>query len=200
MANFIGFAMHQNWGIKRVGPHNRDILEVIVGSLLEDGHLECRSNRSIRFTNTKSATGPNADYAYWLNSFFYKRGYTASLELNSYTHTSNDNREYFNVRIAQFTSLYWLYEAFYSTGVKVVPTIVKDYLTPLALAIWFMDDGSCQQRRIKFSTNCFTYNECVYLKDLLLELYDLRGSVCKSGYPNRYVIILSAHSFLAFKQ
>jgi len=28
----IGWAIKQRWGIHRVGPHNREVLEVIIGS------------------------------------------------------------------------------------------------------------------------------------------------------------------------
>lgn len=92
------------------------------------------------------------------------------------------------------------YESWYPQGDRLIASLIRDYLTPLALAVWFMDDGSCQQRRVKFSTNSFTYDDCVFLNNLLFELYGLHGSVCKAGYADRYVIILSTRSFLDFKQ
>jgi ubiquinol-cytochrome c reductase cytochrome b subunit len=33
------------------------------------------------------------------------------------------------------------------------------YLTPLALAIWIMDDGCRAGKGLKLSTNCFSYEE-----------------------------------------
>lgn len=74
-------------------------MEVLVGSMLGNGHLEC-SNKSVIFTNYKSATRPNASYALWLNSFFYEHGYTANSQSLSYIHTANNNREYYLVHIA----------------------------------------------------------------------------------------------------
>jgi len=36
-AYFDGFAKYQMWGINRIGPHNIDIIHVIIGLLLGDG-------------------------------------------------------------------------------------------------------------------------------------------------------------------
>lgn len=102
MSGFIGFAMRRTWGNKRIGPHNHDIMEVLVGSMLGDGNLECGSNKSGKLAEFISATGPNASYALWLNSFFYEHGYTANSQPRSYIHTANDNREYYQIRIAKF--------------------------------------------------------------------------------------------------
>jgi len=46
---------------KRIGPHNVDILQVIIGSLLGDGHLEKR-NKSIGTRLIIEQTNKNVEY------------------------------------------------------------------------------------------------------------------------------------------
>jgi hypothetical protein len=60
-----------------------------------------------------------------------------------------------------------LRKLFYPNGIKVVPDDIENMLTPLSLAVWFMDDGSTDwggaksignynvQPSSKFSTQCF---------------------------------------------
>lgn len=47
------------------------------------------------------------------------------------------------IRFSTFTffSFSWILDAFYPNGVKIVPSCIEHYFTPLALAIWIMDDG-----------------------------------------------------------
>jgi len=40
-----------------------------------------------------------------------------------------------------YTSLNIIYHEWYVNGVKQVPQNIAEYLTPLALAIWIIDDG-----------------------------------------------------------
>ena len=40
VVNLVGFAIKQRWGKKRFGPHSKEVLEVIFGSLLGDGSME----------------------------------------------------------------------------------------------------------------------------------------------------------------
>lgn len=51
--------------------------------------------------------------------------------------------------VPDLVPLYWM---FYSTGRKSVPKIA---VTPLALAVWFMDDGCKSHRAVYFNTQQF---------------------------------------------
>ena len=56
-------------------------------------------------------------------------------------------------------------------GKKVIPRFISKLLTPLALAVWFMDDGSCKSKQHKaliLNTQCFSKKD---LK-LLIEAFD----------------------------
>lgn len=82
---------------------------------------------------------------------------------------------------------------------KIVPKNIEEYLTPLALAIWFMDDGSKLGKGAKIATNCFTYNEILFLSQVLNKKYNIKTSVISSGINkghNLYISTLSMNVFI----
>ena len=52
-----------------------------------------------------------------------------------------------------------------------------DHLTPLALAIWVMDDGSKDGSGIRISTNCFKKEEILILLKVLKDKYDITANL-----------------------
>jgi ubiquinol-cytochrome c reductase cytochrome b subunit len=64
-----------------------------------------------------------------------------------------------------------LYKLFYTNSKKkVIPENIGELLTPLALAVWIMDDGTWKQPGVRIATNCFTKEEC----ELLVSVLDLK--------------------------
>ena len=61
-----------------------------------------------------------------------------------------------------YTSLNIIYNEWYVNGVKQVPQNIAEYLTPLALAIWIMDDGA----RIRYGLKlCTTHSNLQIVHD-----------------------------------
>lgn len=58
---------------KRIGPHDRDIISVLVGSLLGDSHAERLMNGGVKFRFRQTIA--HKDYIFWLYNFFNSRGY-----------------------------------------------------------------------------------------------------------------------------
>jgi hypothetical protein len=59
------------------------------------------------------------------------------------------------------------------------------YLTPLALAIWILDEARpTPGRGIKISTNSFSKVEVEFLATVLRNKYGLETSVQSAGAPN----------------
>jgi hypothetical protein len=103
---------------------------------------------------------------------------------------------YFRFRTFTFSSFNWIFEAFYPGNRKVVPMLIDTYLSPLALAIWMMDDGCIiKNRGFRFSTNSYTLQECKYLSSLLETKYNLKTSIHKSGLNIHYNIYIPKSSF-----
>ena len=158
---------------KRIGPHNIDVIQVIIGSLLGDGHLEKRS-KGIGTRLIIEQTNQNVEYLMWLHKFFNNKGYCSSLKPKIFKRIRKNNVIYYGIKFNTYTfsSLNWLHETFYSKNkIKVLPlSLLNYYLNPMVLAIWFMDNGSKLGSGFKLATNCFN----------LLEL----GELCKLLYNN----------------
>ena len=240
--------------IKRIGPHNSEILSIFIGSLLGDGSLEKSLNGS-RFVY--SHVKLNGEYLLWLHQVISKLGYTDKIipkfyirkgselvnELNeirnydSYFCICNWNEINFSLlpvarsafpspaaqqqaprlkskgsncsysysyRLRSFTfySLNWLYDAFYPNKTrKVIPDFINIYLTPLALAVWMMDDGTpLKNKGFKFSTNSFTLKEVQNLASILKTKYNLDTTIHKSGLNNQYNIYVPKTSFILLRE
>jgi hypothetical protein len=67
------------------------------------------------------------------------------------------------------------FSCFYESGEKQIPFWVEDNLTPIAVAFWYMDDGSLshsdkQEDRASFATCGFNRESCIYLVNGLKKL------------------------------
>jgi hypothetical protein len=75
------------------------------------------------------------------------------------------------------------------------------YLSPIALAVWMMDDGtSYKNKGFKFSTNSFTLEEVKNLALILKDKYCLDSSIHKSGLNNQYNIYIPKASLTNLKK
>jgi hypothetical protein len=166
--------------IDRILPHNIDILSVIYGNLLGDGYAEKRSN-STRLT--LHLGHPNREYIAWLKNFYFERGYCSNNKLKFKKQINKNNKIYFSTKINtySFISFNFIYEQFYkvinNNKIKVIPKNI--ILTPLTLAIWFMDDGSYQKPGLKISTDSFLKKDLIFLQNLLLKKYNLNTTLQK---------------------
>ena len=79
---------------------------------------------------------------------------------------------------------------FYKNNIKRVPDSIGEYLTPLALAIWLMDDGAKVGKGVKFCTNSFSYNDCLILIKALNDNFNIKSSVQSAGANNQYIIYI----------
>ena len=149
----LSFILPNIKAIKRIGPHNLDVISVLVGSLLGDGFGEREKSGGVRFRFRQSVV--RKDYIFWLHNFLHTRGYCSNLLPVIYTQKTGDKvLEYYRFGTYKFTSLLWLYKTFYNHNKKkVIPANIADLLTPLALAILIMDDGTWKNPGVRIATN-----------------------------------------------
>lgn len=235
--------------ILRIGPHNKEVLDVIICGMLGDFWADQSPGKllkSTRFQIEQSIS--NAAYIHYLNLYFYNLGYCArpiptlikKADFNNSAFLSKHSEEFsvianaesksrnesycllfnkekemekaeslnknkyaenrFNYRLTlfSFTSFNWIYDSFYthsspsstkSKVIKKVPLNISEYLTPIGLAHWIMQDGSYQKGQgVYIATNSFTYDECKLLASILTNKYKFKTSVIKSGLPNQWRI------------
>ena len=91
--------------------------------------------------------------------------------------TKGKIRFYYKIRSYSYASFNWIHNDFYPNGIKVVPLNISQYLTPLALAIWIMDDGTKHSSGLRLCTNSFTKEDVLFLGQILLDKYGLYTSI-----------------------
>jgi len=189
--------------INRIGPHNIDVLSVLVCGMLGDWWadvINTQNGTSVRFNVEQGIS--NSAYIHHLTDIFHNWGYSSFLvpKLIKKSESINDKRLNksvirFNYRLSLFTfsSLTWIYDSFYTKingiTVKKVPVWIEEFITPIGLAHWIMQDGSRQKNQgIYIATNSFTYDECEFLCSILYRKYNLKTSTVKTGFPDQWRI------------
>lgn len=83
-----------------------------------------------------------------------------------------------------------LYNLFYISGKKVVPSIIEDLLTPLSLSYWIADDGSWNKpgKYTVLCTDSFTLEEVELLIEVLNNKFNLKCYKCRQGTSYRIII------------
>ncbi len=172
--------------------------DILIGLLLGDGHLETQNKgRTYRLKIEHSIS--QKDYVFWLQEVFNewiraparvrnkhapKKGNVASIGFATYSHGA------FRFYAHQF------YDA---EGKKKIPKMIKKFLTPRVVAIWFMDDGSWKSKNHRtyiIHTDGFEKKDLERLKSALRELFGIESSLHKQ-YKNwrLYVKTDSADNF-----
>jgi len=147
--------------------------EILFGGLLGD----CSLNRS-----TKNAQGKIEHCLDQLDYVIFKRKNLVNISGKLIKAERFDNRTNKVYKSCRFTllcnpALNTLYTSFYPSGKKIVP-LNLDLLTPLAIAIWYMDDGTKETHGYRIYTMSFSLNDVKRLSKKLLE-YNIHTTVRK---------------------
>lgn len=178
-----------------IGPLNTDIISIIYGSMLGDAHAERRAGgvgTRILFFQESS----HQDYLLYLHSLVANLQYCSATVPVISTRLGSKGRLRQVIRFSTwtYTSFNFIREEWYQGETKVVPKSVALYLTPMALAIWIMDDGSRAGSGLKLSTNSFTREEVEYLIEILHDKYGIKCSLHKTGAVGQFNIYVWTES------
>jgi hypothetical protein len=181
---------------EKLGCHNSNVIYTLIGSLLSDGQAEKRKNKTRFHIHAKSR---NAEYIFWLHKFFYSRGYCSSNKLKVSKIISKNNTVYYSIkfRTFSFSSLNYLYDAFYDTQKKkIIPTNISSLLTKKAFAIWFINMQEKSGSGVKISTESFTYSQVCLLQKAIFEKFSLKCTIQK--HKDKYVLYFVKNDMTAF--
>lgn len=215
----LPFIMPRTRALLRIGPHNSKPLEIIIGGMLGDfwSHkIQGKVLPSVRFSIDQSII--NSGYIFHLWRLLSDMGYLGStepvltlkvankkaLKSNVYSNPMEmASSFYYRLSLFTFTNLVWIHDGFYHNvdgkQVKRLPEWIHLYLTPLAIAQWFMQDGSRKAGQgVSFATNSFTHEETVRLAELLTSMYGLKTSVVKTGKEGQWQITIWKRSMPDF--
>jgi ubiquinol-cytochrome c reductase cytochrome b subunit len=182
-------------GIYRIGPHNKEIISIIFGSLLGDAHGEKKLlGVGTRFSFSQEAY--HVEYLMFLHKLFSKLGYCNPKLPIITTRLGKKGKIRKVTRFSTWTysSFNWIYDLWYDNKIKHVPKCIDQYLTPLALAIWIMNDGAKVDKGLKLNTNYFSYNDCLLLFKALNNNFNIKASIQSTGKKDQYLIYIWTES------
>ena len=184
-------------GIYRIGAHNKDVISIIFGSLLGDAHGEKKLlGVGTRFSFYQEAV--HVEYMLFLHKLFSELGYCNPKLPIITTRLGSKGKIRKIVRFTTwtYTSFNWIHDLWYNNKIKHVPECIGQYLTPLALAIWIMDDGAKVGQGLKFCTNSFSYNDCLLLIKALNSNFNIKASIQSAGQKDQYIIYVWKESMI----
>lgn len=196
-------------------PLSEEILSIITGSLLGDGHAEKRKG-GIGTRISFYQEGSHKDYLLYLHSLIANLGYCNTNTPKIYTRLGNNGkiRSVIRFHTWTYTQFNIIHNIWYKLDqkdnkyIKILPKNIDLFLTPLAIAIWIMDDGSKSGKGLKLATNNFTYEEVNKLINILYSKYNVKSSIISAGVsrgkapgyqmknlvPNQYYIYVFVES------
>ena len=169
---------------------------IIVGLILGDGHLETRDKgRTYRLKVEHSLE--QEDYTKWLFNEF--RDWIPASKPYIKVRKSGQKSTGFTTYSHGVLRFYG--KAFYSDdGVKFIPKMIKKVLTPLSVAVWFMDDGSrksLKHNAYNIHTLGYTKKDLRILQGALEDNFDIETSLHsqRGKYWRMYIPSNSAKQF-----
>ncbi len=142
------------------------------------------------------------EYLIWFHNFFAEQGYCSKKRPKLFKRIRKGNKIYFCYQFNTFTfsSFNWLFDEFYCEKIKQLPIILLEkYLTPFALAIWFIDDGGCfsgSRKGLRIATHCFEKSQLDSLCLFLNKKYGLEISLHRD--KNKYSLYINHKTSLLF--
>lgn len=149
--------------------------ETLIGVVLGDGYLEPHG-RGVRL---------QANHAERFKSYVeWKHLELAELRPSALHYENNGGYPFWRFVTRSHPYLAELRRQFYAGKKKIVPEAIGDLLThPKSLAVWFMDDGTCDRRQgsVLFETQSFGSDDVVRLKGVLRDNFSIQSAVHRSG-------------------
>ena len=128
--------------------------DVVIGSLLGDGHLVA-TTRGFAFRVNHGLI--QKAYVDWK--------YSQLEELTNSSPRASGNCYYF--RTVSHPYFDELRRLFYRQAQKILPLQLDEWFTPLVLAVWIMDDGARDGRQLRINSQCFSAQENTRLIEIM---------------------------------
>ncbi len=170
--------------------------EVLFGVILGDAHLETQNNRITYRVKFEQSIKHKAYIEHLYDVF--KNYVKTSPQLKLVTYKNNQTKST-NIRFATISSSTFTFfgKQFYKDKKKVIPKLIHRWLTPRALAYWYMDDGSMksyQSKGVLLNTKAFSHAEVQLLCNVLTEKFNLYCWPRKQK-KNTYQIYISGKTY-----
>lgn len=184
--------------------HMEQPLGIAIGSILGDGNLKQLSKRRLASQLYVSQHSSKLPYLKWLHAQLGRR-----FSMNPIKPKKGYEQYYFMTRPS--VELGSLMQIFYPNGKKTIPREIMKLLNdPLSLAVWYMDDGTLDNRsryhwNAMIASYGFGFAECELLAEALKRNFSLEVSVIRCQmrnvvYPRLYIRSSSMPKFISLIQ
>jgi hypothetical protein len=166
--------------------------QILIGGMLGDMHMSINGyakNASGMFAQT---TGKQEDYCWWKYEHLKR---FCRVPFNTSQKDKRTKRTYYKTVCVLYTNSVFnpYYYAFYKNKKKLVPKELLYKLEGLGLATWFMDDGGKSKNTYMLSTNSFSSEDLILIKDFFKNKFDIKCNIHASGII--YILKESAEKF-----
>ena len=182
MVNTVGSSESKYWNKKlcsfkkgmQLNPLQKSF---IIGSMLGDATM--RIGKNAKNANFKiDHCLEQKEYVFW--KYEILKNFVTTPPKISYRKTKEGVRyeKSWWFRTIRHPILTDIYNKFYTTesyrcGTKIVPDSFLDSINPFVMAIWIMDDGSYNKKKIDISTYSFTLQEIEKLCEIIKNKFDI---------------------------
>lgn len=146
--------------------------DILLGCVLGDAYITKRGQFQIEHTVHQK------EYLFWkygqLKTISY--GDPSKVVRKDQRH----NREYMSYRFWTRQFFRKWRERFYRSGVKEIPIDLKK-LSPLSIAIWYMDDGYLSGKKMMFATEGFNKRSLYRIQDIFFKKLNVQTNLKKRG-------------------
>jgi hypothetical protein len=157
---------------------------VLIGTLLGDGAMRCKTNALLE-VNHSIAQRSYVDWKYQV--------FVSLVRTPPSMRPGNGGRVAYRFVTRSLPELTPYYRAFYPDGRKTVPDMT---LTPLALAVWLMDDGSRSRNSLYLNTQQFQLEDQFKLIAMLKRQFGLAATLNRDRSYKRIRVAVSSVSHL----
>lgn len=151
-------------------------MSIILGSILGDAYIYPQGKICFEHSNLQK------EYLFWKYCELKTYPKVASvLRTDKRTNTTTASYRFF---LRQYFRP--LRRAFYTENQKRVPAEISDWISPLLLAVWYMDDGYLDRGKYpQLMTESFVVEDVLFLKHLLKDKMSIKANLSSK---NRIVI------------
>jgi hypothetical protein len=164
----------RKYKILKETPLTQEQKDLIVGSTLGDGSI-ILSGRKITPYFKIAHCEKQKDYLYWKKEILGNLVNNVSKNIDK-----RGNSIMYGFHTISHKDLNPIRKMFYENNKKVITENIIDYISPLGLAAWFMDDGSkTRSNNYRLSTDGFSEAENYILKEMLEKKFGVLVKVCE---------------------
>lgn len=163
--------------------------KLLIGLLLGDAHLESQNKgKTYRLKIEHSLC--QKDYVDWLYKEFQSLVRTKPTIKHQIVRGKEHSKYYFQT--VSLGSFRFYAQQFYRERKKMASKQIRQWLSPVVMAIWFMDDGSIKSnthRTVLLNTQGFDLNSIEYLRLALKERYSIHSVIRRQRDGNQIYLL-----------